>query len=72
MNVLKGMELAGDAMVELREVRKQLSIMNVLNLANVRHQAFLDGKHLENGAEMDDEDYYNLIEDLWDASVDNV
>lgn len=72
MKPMEALNMAGDAMAELREIRKQLSIRNVLDLANIRYEAYRDRKHLENGAEMSEKEYYELIEDLWDATVDHI
>ena len=60
-------KMGEDALKEVKELVKQLRTRNVLELANVRHQAYLDGKHLVNGAEMDDEEYWSCIEELWNS-----
>lgn len=66
------MKMGEEALVQLEEIRKQLSIRNVLDLAIIRHKAACEGLHLPNGAEMDDQEYWECIEDLWNAATDTI
>lgn len=63
-------KMGDEALAELKEIRKQLSIRNILELAVIRHKAACEGLHLPNGAEMQDDEYWKTIEDLWNAATD--
>ena len=70
--ITDGFMLGDKALKELEKIRRALCAKNLIKLMELRHEVFKEGKHTMNGVEMSDEEFYTMIEDLWDISIDGV